>query len=104
MTNRIFTRSNSNFANRSSDLIPKLNSEQPFNFAVKRQLAFSAELETQLLELEQHFVSNLRALPSAQQRLSSAAVAIVSDDNACGPCTYDDFGLVEGIDLDVHWM
>ena len=105
MTNRIFARSNSNVVSRNSEL----NFEQPFNFALKHQLAFSAELESQLLKLEQRFLSNLCTLPTVQQRLSLGVTAIVSDANvsdagAIEPCTYDDFGLVEGLELDVHWM
>ena len=93
MTNRILDRSTSNVTRR--------NSELPFNFALKQQRAFVTELEQDLLELERRFTSNQCALCFAQQALNNATTAT---DSASEPCTYDDFGLVEGLDLDVSWM
>ena len=93
MTNRLFDRSTSDLNSR--------NSVRPFNFALKQQLAFDAELESQLLELEQRFVSKPCVPLLPEQRMNTASTAT---DDACEPCTYDDFGLVEGLELDVSWM
>lgn len=70
------------------------NFARPFDFATKEQLAFAIELERQLLELEQRFANKACADPIPQQRMGGD----------CEPCTYDDFGLVEGLELDVSWM
>lgn len=96
MINRIFARSKSNFNSR--------NSERPFNFTLKQQLAFDAEMDQQLLDLERRFTSDQCAICFAQQQLNTAASATDGSDGASEPCTYDDFGLVEGLELDVNWM
>ena len=93
MTNRLFDHSTSLLSSRSS--------VRPFNFALKQQLAFAAEIEAQLLELEQRFASEPCTALFPQQRMDAAASAI---NDAYEPCTYDDFGLVEGLELDVSWM
>ena len=77
------------------------NSERPFNFAAKQQLMFAADLEEQLVELEQRYVSKPCASPVPQQRINTA---VATADSDCEPCTYDDFGLVVGVELDVCWM
>lgn len=96
MTNRFFDRQNSCFRD-----LNRRNSVRPFNFAFKQQRAFVAELEQQLLELEKQFATQRCVPPIPQQRTSTAVSA---SDSQCHRCTYDDFGLVEGLDLDVSWM
>ena len=93
MTNRIFGRSTKIFARR--------NFVRPFDFDLKQQLVFSAELDQELRELERRFTSKQCAICFVQQDLGTAATA---SEGASEPCTYDDFGLVEGLDLDVSWM
>ena len=91
MINSIFDRSKSKFTHR--------NSERPFDIAGKQQLAFAADLEQELRELERRFTSNFCALSFDQQNADATTTQGVSE-----PCTYDDFGLVEGLALDVDWM
>ena len=96
MINRLFARPNS-----SLSYLTRRNPVRPFNFALKQQLAFVADLEAQLQELELRFASNSCPPPIPQQRIDAAAY---EPEDVNEPCTYDDFGLVEGLDLDVSWM
>jgi len=93
MTNRLF--------DRRTPILNSRNFERPVNFTLKEQLAFTAELESQLLEFERRFVNNSCAPLVPRQRINAASSVT---GNACEPCTYDDFGLVEGLELDVSWM
>ena len=96
MINRFFDRPNFYSNGYSSE-----NSELPFNFALKQQLLFADDLEEQLLELERRFATKPCPPPIPQQRIDAAAF---TTESACEPCTYDDFGLVVGLELDVSWM
>jgi len=91
MTNRLYSRPKTNFTNPQP--------ERPFNFAKEQHLTFAADLDGQILELEQRFASKTCAPPIPQQRISTASSNAESE-----PCTFDDFGLVQGLEIDVSWM
>jgi len=93
MTNRLFARPASNFTHPQP--------ERPFNFAKEQHLIFTADLDGQILELEQRFASKTCASPIPQQRISTASS---NADNEPEPCKFDDFGLVQGLEIDVQWM
>lgn len=93
MTNRLFAHVASNFTNT--------NPEPPFKFARKQHLTFTADLDGQILELEQRHASKACAPPIPQQRIGIAAS---TTDGECEQCTFDDFGLVQGLEIDVQWM
>ena len=93
MTNRFFSRPTSNFTTPQT--------ERPFNFTKEQHLTFTADLDGQIFELEQRFASKTCTPPIPQQRLGNVA----SDtDGEFEPCTFDDFGLVQGLEIDVSWM
>lgn len=89
MTNRLFPRPTSNFTN--------LNSEQPFNFDPEQHNTLAADLDRQMLELEKRYAIKTCAPPILQERIGAADVEYES-------CTFDDFGLVHGLEIDVSWM
>lgn len=92
MTNRLFPRPASNFTN--------LSSERPFNFDQEQHLTFTADLDGQLLELEKRHAIKKCATPIPQQRINTVA----STDGEYAPCAFDDFGLVQGLEIDASWM
>ena len=89
MTNRLFPRPTSNFTN--------LNSQAAFNFDPEQHHAFAAELDRQILELENRHAIKTCAPPVPQERIGAA-------DGEYESCTFDDFGLVQGLEIDVSWM
>ena len=93
MTNRFFSRPTSNFTTPQP--------ERPFNFSKEQHLTFTADLDGQIFELEQRFASKTCTPPIPQQRLGTVAS---NTDGECEPCTFDDFGLVQGLEIDVSWM
>ena len=94
MTNRFFSRPTSNFTNPRP--------ERPFYFATEQHLTFSADLDGKILELEQRHTSKTCASPIPQQRINTASSN--ADSSKSEPCTFDDFGLVQGLEIDVSWM
>ena len=74
MINRIFSSPKLNFAG--------LNTERLFNFGREQQFACFSKLEQRYL---------FKASASQANRTVE-------------PCTYDDFGLVVGVELDVSWI
>jgi len=93
MTNRFFARPVTYFAISRFDLTLRFNDD--------RHQAFGAELAEQLVELEQRQEGHTSML-LVDQKTAAAS------DNPCGdadqPCTYDDFGLVQGLEIDVRWI
>jgi hypothetical protein len=93
MINRLSARPGSSFTNS--------NSERPFDFAREQHLKFSADLDGQILELEQRHALQTCAPQIPQQRINTNA-STAHDERE--PCTFDDFGLVQGLEIDVSWM
>lgn len=81
MINRIFTNPKSNLA--------VLNTDHSFSFSRKQQLATFVKLDEQMLKFEKRYLCRTPA--------SHASSTIE-------PCTYDEFGLLAGVELDVSWM
>ena len=76
------------------------NSERPLNFAGRHHLRFSVEMEALMLALEQRHVSEKCA--SFERRRVSDVSPIAKDQFE--PCAFDDFGLVQGLEIDARWM
>ena len=93
MANRLFERFNSSFTNS--------NSQRARNFSRTEHLLFAAVLDGQLLELEKRHTNQTCAPPDPQQRISDTLPA---DPQTTERCSFDDFGLVEGLEIDVSWM
>jgi hypothetical protein len=93
MTNRIFAQP------ESHPTVP--NSERPINFHYEQHFAFAADLDRQLLELEQIHAVNPCDCSIPQQRTSTAASTARVEVE---PCRFDDFGLVQGLEIDVRWL
>ena len=89
MTNRLFPRPTSKFTN--------LNSEAAFNFDPEQHRAFAADLDGQMLELEKRHAIKTCAPPIPQERMGA-------EHGKYDSCTFDDFGLVQGLEIDVSWM
>lgn len=93
MTNRLFPRPESNFTN--------FNSQRPANSSRQQHLAFAADLERQILEFEQRHAMQTCDPSIPQQRISNVASTAHAESE---PCLFDDFGLVQGLEIDVRWM
>ena len=93
MINRLFARATSNIT------IP--NSEHPFHFAKEQHLKFSADLDGQMLELERRHACKTCAPLIPQQRINTVEPIVECPVESV---TYDDFGLVQGLQIDVSWM
>ena len=103
MTNRLLTRLASNFTRLTSNS-NNSNSEPPFNFARDQHVTFTADLDRQMLQLEKRHGNKADAPPIPQQRISTVASTVENADGEFEPCTFDDFGLVQGLEIDVSWM
>jgi len=67
-------------------------------YSREQHLTFTADLDEKILVLE-HRHTNKTCVPAIpQQRIST--VEPTTDE----PCTFDDFGLVQGLEIDVRWM
>ncbi len=93
MTNRFFDHANSNLLNPTS--------ERPFKFARQQHLELSAKIDGLMLELERRYSSEKRVAPIARDRFSTV---MFTTDDVPEPSQFDDFGLVQGLEIDVRWM
>jgi hypothetical protein len=102
MINRLFDRSfgRQNFSFDRGVFRGAEDPPLPFEFALKQDLAFAADLQQQLLKLEERFAREACSHRDAH----NSVLAEPALDCRCQRCTYDDFGLVEGLDLDPNWM
>ena len=92
MTNRFFPSHVTVFPNCVADSKPGFDKDQ--------YQALSIELDLQLLELEQRQSCKTIIFQDRQENVA----ATVGAGSETEPCTYDDFGLVQGLEIDVSWM
>lgn len=93
MINRLFARPQSNFTHP--------NSQRPVNFARERHLTFAADLDRQMLECEQRHAVKTYVPSIPRHRIGTAASTPHVEIESC---MFDDFGLVQGLEIDVRWM